>query len=416
MNISYPVYARLSETLFKKKTLSLALTEIKKTISLTPNEEAEVKKETVVFLHHYFSLRFECSNLLSQYDYESGEFLLSRIALSQLRYSQLKKEEVTAEYESAFSRLRFSGDSKTNRGTLIKASATPFVIPEEVKKAPCYYNSLALERPEFLFRRFNEEYTSNKTLSRILSRRKKPVFEYSPVDSHSLTDSLKKADGAGPYDIYLSGKEFHRDSLRQRWVYPSSYLELLGYSLLEIPQVSPKVVINGLTSSFGYFPLALSLKDAYQPNIVANYQNKASDLAKDNLSLADFNDVTILNCEAKYLKTFYSYDTFDVAVEFGKDTCLGLRGKRPWLLPSLTREDILASQKHQIDSLRETSEFVKSKGSLLFINHGLLKAETSDVIKKFLELNNRFELVKEVSVTPDEKHQEGGYIALLRKK
>ena len=95
MNISFPVYTRLNEVLFKKKTLPYALLEAKKTITLTPNEEEEIKKETVVFLRRYFSLRFECANLLSQYDYESGEFLLSRIALCQLRYSKLKLPQNT---------------------------------------------------------------------------------------------------------------------------------------------------------------------------------------------------------------------------------------------------------------------------------------------------------------------------------
>ena len=82
----------------------------------------------------------------------------------------------------------------------------------------------------------------------------------------------------------------------------------------------------------------------------------------------------------------------------------------------MTREDIENSQKRQIDSLRERSEFVKSKGSLLFINHGLLKMETSDVIHRFLERNNRFELIKEISVCPSDEHGEGGYIALIGKK
>ena len=49
MNISFPVYTRLNEVLFKKKTLPSALLEAKKTITLTPNEEEEIKKETVVF-------------------------------------------------------------------------------------------------------------------------------------------------------------------------------------------------------------------------------------------------------------------------------------------------------------------------------------------------------------------------------
>ena len=48
MNISFPVYTRLNEVLFKKKTLPSALLEAKKTITLTPNEEEEIKKETVV--------------------------------------------------------------------------------------------------------------------------------------------------------------------------------------------------------------------------------------------------------------------------------------------------------------------------------------------------------------------------------
>ena len=183
-----------------------------------------------------------------------------------------------------------------------------------------------------------------------------------------------------------------------------------------MPQVSPKVLRNGLTDSFGYFPLALSLKDSYQPQLIVDYQSKAAEAAKDNLNLAQFNNVTILNCEEKYLKTYYSYDQFDIVVDFGKDTGLGLLDKKPWLLPSLTREDIENSQKRQLDSLRERSEFVKSKGSLLFINHGLLKAETSDVVHRFLERNNRFELVKEISVCPSDDHGEGGYIALIGKK
>lgn len=416
MNISFPVYTRLNEVLFKKKTLPSALLEAKKTITLTPNEEEEIKKETVVFLRRYFSLRFECSNLLSQYDYESGEFLLSRIALCQLRYSKLTKEEITSEYRNTFARLRFSGNSKTNRDVLMEASKKPFSIPEEAKQSPFYFNSLVLERPEFLFRRFNEEYGSSKTLSRFRSMRKKPTFEYSPLDADSLTDSLEKTDGAGAYEIYKSEKNYHRDSLKQRRIYPSSYLERLGYSLLELPQVSPKVLRNGITDSFGYFPLALSLKDSYQPKLIVDYQSKAAEAAKDNLNLAQFNDVTILNCEEKYLKTYYSYDQFDIVVDFGKDTGLGLLDKKPWLLPSLTREDIENSQKRQLDSLRERSEFVKSKGSLLFINHGLLKAETSDVVHRFLERNNRFELVKEISVCPSDDHGEGGYIALISKK
>lgn len=416
MNISFPVFTRINEVLFKKKNLSAALIKAKENTLISPRDEQEIKKEAYVFLRHFFSLRFECSDLLSQYDYESDEFILSMVALSQLRYSSMRKEEISAEYQDVFCRLKLSGDSQKNRKVLIDSTIHPFHIPEEVKSSPYYYNSLVLERPEFLFRRFDAEFGASRTLAMFSSRRKKPLFYYSARGENSLPSSLKKEKDVGPYPLFSSSSPLHQDVAAEKKLYPCSPLQLTAYSLPELPQVSPKVLRNGRNDSFSFLPLAISRKDDYQPTRIVNCYGHAFASAKKNVEIFDLQNVTILNCESKLLKTYYPYDSFDLSVEIGKDVGLGCVGMKPWLLPSLTPDDLKDSQKRQLLSLRERAEFVKSKGCLLFVNHGLLKEETSDIVKQFVGRNGRFELVKETISIPDGSNQEGGYIALLSKK
>ncbi len=339
------------------------------------------------------------------------------VTLSQLRYSSLRKEEISAEYQDVFCRLKLSGDSQKNREILIESTSRPFHIPEEVKSSPYYYNSLVLERPEFLFRRFDAEFGASRTLSMFSSRRKKPLFYYSSMmGENSLPSSLKKEQDVGPYPLFSSSSPLHLEILAEKKLYPCSPLQLTAYSLPELPQVSPKVLRNGRNDSFSFLPLAISRKDDYQPTRIADYFGPAFAKAKKNVEVFGLKDVTILNCESKLLKTYYPYDSFDLSVEWGKDSGLGCVGSKPWLLPSLTPDDLKDSQKRQLLSLRERAEFVKSKGYLLFVNHGLLKEETSDIVKQFVERNSRFELVKETISIPERGNQEGGYIALLSKK
>ncbi len=134
---------------------------------------------------------------------------------------------------------------------------------------------------------------------------------------------------------------------------------------------------------------------------IRHFQLKKSKAIESNLSL---------------LKTYVQIEHFDLVVCLGKDTRIALSRRDPSILPSLKEDAFLKAEKRQVSDLLENALFVKEGGTLLFINHSLVKQETYDVVNRFLEKRKDFMLIKKEILFPGQMDADGGFYCVLRRK
>lgn len=412
-----PEFLALQQVLFGHKSTRVALFRVYMEEKLSETGKKQTSKIVLGVLQRYFSLSFECLNLLP-YKQDSEEFLPPLILLYILRfYKQQDEKEILRCYLDTISSNRLLNEGKKDFTILSKAAEKPFLIPDEVKKNPYYYNSLTLEMPEFLLKRMSADFSPKAAFQVALSLKKKPTYFYFSKDEKEEGEEMKKVSLSFPLDCYRSSKKFSAQEVKEKKLIPSSYIEALSFSHLYVPSLMPKVLITGGQDGFEMLPLAFMVEECYDSQLDAVYQTETSyRAALDKKNAFRLKKIAVLQSDMKLLKTYLSYDGYDDVVYFGSDCKIGCARQKIGILPALKEEMLIKSKERQVEELLENARFVKEGGSLLFVNNGLEKVETQEVIDAFLSRRKDFIAMETRMVFPFEMDCDGGYYAILKRR
>ena len=108
-------------------------------------------------------------------------------------------------------------------------------------------------------------------------------------------------------------------------------------------------------------------------------------------------------------------DKADIVIADLPCSGLGVIGKKPDIKSRIKLEDIQQLSELQLEILNVCKNYVKVGGTLMYSTCTVSKAENSDNVKRFLELNKEFRLIEERQYMPS-KLQDGFYIARLIRK
>ena len=418
-----PELLALTEIMLEQKNYREALFKASMEEKLSSRGKKRLQEIVYGVLRHYFNLSFECLNLLP-YGKDSEEHLLALIALFELRYhKETPVEEIKRAYYDAFLKERLLGDKEDNFKALENASLTPFKIPSEVKEAPFVYNSLVLELPDFLLRRFAKDFSPKVALSIAAYLHKRPLQFYAPIYDEEKQAKLLASDDFENISfednsfLYRGNKVLSLKECLAKGIYPITYTESLAYSRLNVPQIKPKILLTGVLDGAQILPLTLRTLDLYESEVSAAFANPISYRSgADMMKKYQLKNAKLINCNINMIKTYRSFDQYDVVVSMGNDLQIGMARKNPAILPSLKEKSFLKSKNRQVADLLEVSSFVKPGGQLLFINHALDKEETSEVIAKFLSQRKEFHIVEKEIVFPSRMDSDGGFYAILERK
>lgn len=409
----------LVDILLEKKSYREALFKVNMEEKLSQIGKKRLQENVLGVLRHYFCLSFECQNLLLD-SISSQEYILSLITLYALRYHRDESHfDIYHAYYDTFLKNRLLGDYHKNFEILENAAKNDFSLPEEMKNSPYFYNSLVLEFPAFLLKRLREDYSIKRALDIASKAHKHPSFIYQASDDKEviLNEKIKPISLGNNVTIYEMNKPLPIKELKKTNLYPIGYVYALAYSKLRIPPLMPKIFISGLEDGFSFLPIAFISEKYYQSELFLRYENAVSYRAgMDVVKHFHFKKAHVIQSSLELMKTYASYDNFDIVVSLNKDLKMGKMRFDPSILPALNEEMIHKSHLEQLKTIKEDAKFVKPGGYLLFVNHSLVKEETVQVIEEFLKKNKDFQEIQSDILFPDITNSEGGYYCLLKRK
>lgn len=414
-----PELLTLEAVLFERKSFQDAYFQAVINEKLSTSRKNELKERIIGVFRHFQSLSFESLDLFSNYNKDSDEHILSIIALYVLRYEKRTSyDDFSLSYKETFLRLRLSGDYQNNITIIHEACLKPFAVKDEVKSSPCVYNSLVLEVPDFLLKKLTKDFSGKKAFDIALSLRGKLAFYYQNLSDKKIEDErLIKL----PYinaEIYKSNKVLPSSQLKSMSLSPISYLSSYLFELIPLKMnINTKILLNGCSDNGQFIYWSKRFSSIFNTEIVPVYYDtllyrNALDYLKHNPKKG----VSPLLTESKLIKTYLPYDENDLVICNAMDSKVGLARRKSEILPSLREKDFPIFVKRCYEQLVDSSLFVKKGGYLGFISYSFDKDETISLINKFLNAFSSFELVKEEYLLASDNSQEGGYIALLRRK
>ncbi len=391
----------LERMINEKKGYSQVLLSLQKEEKISQKRFSLLKENLHTLFRHYFTLSFECMNILSVKK-NSREFFLALIALTLLRYSKEEKDVILEDYQDTFSRCRLSGNPSLNAAKMEEASASAFVIPEEVKSNKILYHSLLLQVPPFLLKKLSSEMGEQKAIEVLSEYRKKATTYYLLLnDDAPIKDFLPLPD---KMKLVYEGEE--KDIRKCR------YVSEHAYSLLPIPNLEAKVLMMGNMHSDSFIPIAKRLSYVERASLTVAFEEEKKE-KKAQALLPNYEGVNTISSPLYLLKTYLPFSSYDDVIVLGKSSECGRR--KAYLFPALEEEDLLSSILSMKAQLKEAAPFVRKGGTLLFVQHSLLKEEGEMVIQDFLASNKDFIIVEEKQIYATESQAESGYYCLLKR-
>lgn len=413
----------LKQVLFERKNCNDVLFHINLLEKLSREGKKNVRDIVFGVLRHHNTLAFEAMNLFS-YNKKSDEILLVIAALYETRYIKaLSEDDLKVAYQETIKRLRL--DNNVSEATVIYENGKKaYHIPEEVKESPYLYNSLILEVPEFLLKKLAKDYSPKESVSIALSLHQKSHEFYGIDENVGDRDEILSDDNftgvelADKTFVFKAEKALTPFEAKAKGLYSIGYLEALAYSKVELPPVSPKALLMGCKTANTALALGLKTRDSYDAEVIPTYEKaERYRFAVDNIKHFNLEgNVKPLLASAELVKTYLSYDFFDLVVSFGDSTDVGISRRRPDILSALEEKDTSRTFATSLHNLEEAAEFVKKGGKLLFLSHGLVKDETKKVVRKFLADHSDFSLLEDAFILPSMMDSDGGYYAILEKQ
>ncbi|OUR93333.1 RNA methyltransferase [Flavobacteriales bacterium 34_180_T64] len=144
------------------------------------------------------------------------------------------------------------------------------------------------------------------------------------------------------------------------------------------------------------------------------YANKLNELKRRAKRDGAFNIETRPIESTKVIKKLY--DKADRVLIDAPCSGLGVLRRNPDAKWKLKPEFIENIKKTQAEILNTYSRMVKPGGKLVYATCSILPSENQDQVKKFLDSNKEFTLVKDKKVLPSKSGYDGFYMALIEKK
>ncbi|MFA6829930.1 MAG: hypothetical protein WCR67_04435 [Bacilli bacterium] len=423
INLNIEVKA-LRETVFEKKMFSIVSFQAVNKNKISRADAVGFRKVLSRILRNYEKLSYECLNIFSQYKPDSNEHLLNICALGHLRYLSGDKEEIANSYHDSFLIMRLSGNPSENAQRLIKASESKLVLSDDVSSLPYLHNSLLLETKEFILRDLALTFSDKDAIKISMALNRLPCFYYAVNTKVAkledyLNDPRFEAINLMDKNTILRHKRLGEKplkDLKSGALYPVSYPEIFCYSQLDIPALTPMILMSANHNPANGLFLSFMVDDIYNSEVTVVYDDAISfRLATDYKERFGLKHLLPLFSQNKMIKTYRESNCYDVVISKGHDSHMGQSSSHPAILPSLTKEDLIKNRQLLLDDLKESSYFVKKGGNLVFYSGSLLKEETTDVKNAFLEKNPHYELVVSDFVRPDISQSDAGYYAIFRR-
>jgi len=396
----------------EKKSIETLFLRLKKE-KLGEEEEKEARKVLLCLFRHYRSLSFETLNL-APFPSESDGFFASLSLLGLLRYSFLKKD-VSGSFYELLKECGFEGDKEKLYASISEESKHPFVIPEEVKKAPYYYPSLRFEVPEFLFRRLCQDYGREEAFAIASSLEKRSSFLYESYEEGKNPLSLKEMRLSEFDTVYPSERPLGKENTDL--YFPVSYVKSKGASEIPLPPLGPSILLISPKSFALPLHFALKTKDSFHADCDVTVESfSLYRKLMDTHYQKAIEGLHVYQSAPKYVKTSLHYDSYDAVIYEGEDSGIGRARLHPEVLASLKEKDFEEAGKKQLEDLVEAAQFVKDGGTLLFTNNALDNEETTSLVSSFLKREKRFRKLKDELILPTSSLFDSGYLALFTKE
>lgn len=139
------------------------------------------------------------------------------------------------------------------------------------------------------------------------------------------------------------------------------------------------------------------------------------DLIKQNADRLGLTNIEYTDNDGTKLKRIHSRESFDKILLDAPCSGWGVIGRKPEIKFFQSQQAVDDLTAIQAELLNEVSTLVKVEGILVYSTCTINKGENEVQIKKFLQANDNYELVKENFILPYENHTDGFYIAKMKK-
>jgi|GEM_PF-1564629 len=387
------------------------------------NDEVILLKKTVNgSLKHFYLLKFQAMQAYPDFNEDDDEIYLLIVSLFQLRYCQktiagFRVIEDACD-TSEFMSLRFDKDQLKDK--LEKVSSTPFKIPEEMKNDPYKFNSLFFSVPEWIIKMWASQYGDEIAMALLKDTLKKhPVYVKVNHKLGNEEEILSKGDfERSENNMSLAYTKSTSLSLSPEFKQGKVFMEDISTQLalekLELKPGSRVIQLHGSTGSVAS-DISLRFKDRFSL-IEVNYNTELS----YRRARYQFQRLKIDNAKAylgnkDILLTYCEFGKYDLAISSPSCSYLGQISKRPSLLATLRKKDLLGIISHEKESLEFASKYLNKEGTLIYLVPTINKGESENIISDFLKEHKEFTLVSSKQIFPYDYSSDGLFFARMVK-
>lgn len=423
MNILSIALKGLKEIIDEKKSYHIVMVDFKNQYNFTKDDFSILSKTIQGTIRHFFLLRYQATNLFNDFEEDDDEIYLICLAIYQIRY--LKKEiasfivinDTIQTNEDYLLRL----DNSQIKENLKFVSENKFNLPTHILSDVYKYDSLTFSTPLWLIQLWAKEYGDDILLNLLhTNRNKRPSYlqinqlkstkeellkeniylDISDVDNGLIYSGINSLTSL---QDYKQGKIYSLD-LTNQIILEKINLDY-GDQVLHLSSIK-----GDLTSYLGCKLIELNEKiDTNSNNEISYRQGK---YLYQRLGLKN---VTSYLSNIDYLRTYLRYDNYDKVFTTPNSSDLGKISRKPGLLLTLKKNDIDMYSSNQYLELCEADKYLKVGGQLIYIIYTITLEETTNVISKFIDNHQNYNLVEQKQIFPYDNNSDGAYYAILEK-
>lgn len=390
--------------------------------NLSSEEVALLRKTVNGALKHFYLLKFQAMQAYPDFNEDDDEVYLLIISLFQLRYCQktiasFKVIEDACD-ASEFMSLRFDKDQL--KGELEDISSTPFKIPEEMKNDPYKFNSLFFSVPEWIIKMWSAQYGDEIAMALLKDTLKKhPVYVKINPRLGQEEEILSKGDFEwSENNMSLAYTKSTSLSLSPEFKQGKVFMEDLSIQLaledIKLKPGSRVIQLHGSTGSVAS-DISLRFKDHFSM-IEANYNTEVLyRRARYQFQRLKIDSAKAYLGNKDILLTYCELGKYDLAISSPSCSYLGQISKRPSLLATLRKKDLLGLIAHEKESLEFASKYLNKDGTLIYLVPTINKDESENLIDDFLKEHKEFTLVNSKQIFPYDYSSDGLFFARMVK-
>ncbi|MBE7089809.1 MAG: methyltransferase domain-containing protein [Clostridiales bacterium] len=317
-----------------------------------------------------------------------------KVAFYALKYLNKKPYAVTENAVELTKKLGKAGAGGFVNATLRKFIKTEFILPSDVAENL----SIKYSYPLFAVNELLEFYGKEKTEKIISATNEKTCLSFYEESGEEYLKNKGVNYEKTPFDNVFYAQNFIRNEDYDRGIY--TYQALGSVAICE--GVSGGENLLDCCSAPGGKAIRLSHKFKQvtawdiHPHRVELINDYAKRMKRDNIT-ASVQDAKEYNSEYK--------EKFDAVLCDAPCSGLGVVNDNPDIKLNREISNVIELTKEQLAILKNVASYVKVGGYLYYSTCSVLPRENIETVKKFISLDNRFEVVETDSLLPHEKQQ-----------